>query len=537
MRKARAPSRPSRESPANFPLAILAVGLWAYHNSVTGAFVLDDIPQLVENPHIRHLWPLGDVLFGRLGERPLVNLSFALNYAFGGLDVRGYHVVNLAIHLVAALVLYGLVRRTLTTPRLQPRWGQAAPWLALTVALLWIVHPVQTNSVMYLIQRAESLMGLWYLLTLYSLVRGWGVAAIVSCALGMASKPVMVTAPLAAFLYDGVFLAGSARAAWQRRRPLYVGLAATWGLLAALVVNVSPHAEPSAGFALTGITPLAYARTQPGVILHYLRLAVWPHPLVLDYGWPLAATPQAVWPPTLALGALVFATAWTMVRAPTIGFWGAWCFLLLAPTSSVIPLKDLAFEHRMYVPLASLLVLLVLGGDALLRRGIADTRRRRLVACWLVTGVVATLGTVTIRRNRDYRSKGAMWRDIVAKRPANPRGHVGVGAALLEEGKLDAAAAAFSQTLRLYPDDAAAHYSLGTVLSDQGKSDEAMAQFTEALRLYPGYAKAHNNLGVALFRQGKLADAIAHYTEALRLMPDYAQAQRNLTEALANQTE
>ncbi len=160
------------------PLLVAVAGLLAYHNSFTNPFVFDDEPSIQENPTIHHLWPIWPALSpphsggATVEGRPVINLSVAINYALGGLDVRGYHVLNLTIHILAGLTLLGIVRRTLLKRRLRERFGAVANELALATALLWTVHPLQTESVTYVIQRAESIMGLFYLLTLYCFIRG-----------------------------------------------------------------------------------------------------------------------------------------------------------------------------------------------------------------------------------------------------------------------------------------------------------------------------------------------------------------------------
>jgi hypothetical protein len=159
------------------PLLVVAAGLLAYHNSFTGPFIYDDGPSIRENPTIHQLWPIWQALSPphsgaiTVEGRPLINLSFAINYALGGYHVWGYHALNLTIHILAGLTLLGIVRRTLLQPRLRERFGAAANGLALATAVLWTVHPLQTESVTYIVQRAESMMGLFYLLTLYCFIR------------------------------------------------------------------------------------------------------------------------------------------------------------------------------------------------------------------------------------------------------------------------------------------------------------------------------------------------------------------------------
>ena len=269
--------------------------------------------------------------------RPVPNLSLAVNYAIGGLNVEGYHVVNLAIHILAALALFGLVRRTLLLPALVERFGSASTGLALAVALVWALHPLQTESVTYIIQRAEALVGLFYLLTLYCLLRGatsartwvWYAATVGTCAMGMASKEVMVSAPLVAVLYDRLFISGSFKESLRRQWGWYLALAATWAILG-LLVYMSLGRGGTAGFNM-GMSVWEYARTQFGCIMHYLRLAFWPSPLVLDYGDGTASQAADIIPYAIGVGLLLAATAVALARRPKWGFLGVWFFAILRP--------------------------------------------------------------------------------------------------------------------------------------------------------------------------------------------------------------
>ncbi|MFH0983379.1 MAG: tetratricopeptide repeat protein [Planctomycetota bacterium] len=530
-----------------FPGLIVAAGIAVYLNSFSGVFVLDDARNIAENARIRHLWPPWEIPAG--AARPVVELSFAINYALGRLEVFGYHLVNLAVHLLAALTLYGVVRRTLLLNEELGRVGHVAPGLALSVALLWVVHPLLTQSVTYIVQRAEALMGFFYLLTLYCVIRGagssrawaWYGPAIIACALGMGSKEVMVTAPFMVLLYDRTFLARSLGLAFRRRGGLYLGLAATWGVLFAcgyVQAVLTPRPTPGAtvGFAFTGITPVEYLLTQPGVILHYLRLSLWPAGLCLDYGWPVARTLEAIVPPALLVGALFAGTLWALWRKPWVGLVGAWFFLILAPTSSFIPIRDPLFEHRMYLSLAAVVVLVVFGGHALLAR-ICDRRGwrapvRQGVAIGLVVAAAVTLGLTTVHRNRAYHSVPAMWSDVVAKRPGNPRGHGNLATACDETGRLEDAVTHYREELRLMPASHLAHYQLGNVLYKLGRYDEAVEHLAEGVRYDPLSAEKHFNLGNALVLQGKLDAGCVHLREAVRLRPSWAEAHASLADAL-----
>jgi protein O-mannosyl-transferase len=511
-------------------LALVAAALVAYHNTLQSPFIFDDEPHIVNPAAIRHLWPLSTVLSGTT--RPLVQLSLGLNYAVSGLGVWSYHVVNLVIHALAGIVLFLVVRLTLRRDGIPERFRRAAGGLALVSALIWVLHPLQTESVTYVIQRAESLGGLFYLLTLYCAIRGWEskgagrwyATAVACCALGLASKQIVVTAPIVVLIYDRLFLSRSFRRLWSERQGLYLGLLATWALLPPLFANGREDWQSSAGLNVEGITLLAYAATEPGVILHYLRLCLWPAPLVLDYGWPIATQLSAVVVPALVVAALIGVSIWLLSRGNRIGFLGVWFFLILAPTSSFIPVADLAFEHRLYLSLAAVAVLAALGGCEAMRRLTRGwpAGAGRTVTALAVVALVGTLAALTIRRNADYQSRVAIWSDTVAKRPANPRAHASLGLVLVGGGRADQGIAELYEALRLDPDYVTAHVGLGYALSMTGRPDEALAHLRSAVRLAPGNGESHYLLGVLLQRKGAIGEAYAQLSEARRYEPGRA---------------
>lgn len=532
-------------------LAIIVFGVLAYSNSFQGAFVFDDVG-IASNTAVQKLWPIWPSMFAPQNvSRPLIGLSLAINYAISGLNVWSYHALNLLIHLAAALALFGIVRRTLLSRALRERFGPHAFALALVVALIWTVHPLQTQSVTYIIQRGESLMGMFYFVTLYCAIRSldapdktrWYVAAIAACLAGMISKPVMVTAPLMVLVYDYLFAAGSLKETLRKRWPLYVGLATTWIALAATLI--AAPVSPNAGFEAKGIRPLEYFVSQFGVIVHYLRLSLWPQPLVLDYGWPRAKTVGDIIPYALILGALAAATVWALIRRKPIGFLGAWFFLILALTSSILPISDLAFEHRIYLPLASVVALVVIGGYALGKRWLArlaapkaaQMQLGRTLALVSVVAILAALTFVTLGRNVDYQNPIAMWRDVVRKRPENPRGYANLAKLLAERGSMEEALANFTKVCELRPTNAYAHNNLGAALTQVGKLTEGEAHLLEALRFDSAFADAHRNLGNNLAAQGRFDEAFAHLKRAIQLDPQSAEAYFEMGLALEKQSK
>jgi protein O-mannosyl-transferase len=492
--------------------------------------MFDDRPSIALNASLRHLsTAFFPPVNTTVGGRPILNLSLAANYAVGGLSVGGYHAANLAIHVLAGLALFGIVRRTLAG-----RGDRgAATTVAFAAALLWTLHPLQTESVTYIIQRAESLMGLFYLLTLYLFIRGaetpeprargWFALSIAACALGMATKEVMVSAPLIVLLYDRTFLGGGFLGAWRRRRPFYGALAATWLILAFLVI--AEHGRGGTAGAGSGVSPWSYALAQFPAIVHYLRLCLLPYPQVFDYGRSLDLPASHVAASALVVAFLLAATLWGLARGTALGFLGSFFFAVLAPSSSLVPVAtETMAEHRMYLPLAAVAVLVAIAVRRLLGRA-------ALPACLVLA---AALGALTWQRNQTYLSEEAIWRDTVARLPGNARAHNNLGYELSgRPGRLDEAAAQFEEAVRLDPAYADARTNLGNALDSLGRPREAIAQYEEALRLEPGLAEAHYNLGRVLQTlPGRLNDSIGQYREALRLEPDYAEAHFGLGSAL-----
>lgn len=527
------PSGPRSARAPGIGLAVVVLLLAtaaAYHNSLSGALVLDDQSNISENASIRKLWPLGAVLSppaaaGSSG-RPFANLTYALNYAVGGLEVRGYHVVNVAILALSALTLFGVIHRTLGLPMLRDRFGSHRVWLALAAAALWAVHPLTSAAVNYLSQRTEVLAGLFYLLTLYCFIRAaepagssvWNVLAAAACLLGMASKETMVTAPIMVLLYDRTFVGGSFAEAWRRRWRLHVALAATWLALAAFMAGAR-LATRGIGYDL-GVPWINYTLTECRALLLYLKLSFWPQPLVFDYGWAFVRTFEEALPAALALVALGLVLLWALWRRPALGFLGAWFFVLLAPSSSVVPLTEQPIaESRVYLALAAIPTLLVT--LVFVRAG------RRSLLVWFLVAVA--LAGLTIRRNEAYRTALNLWTDTVAKRPDNARAHNNLGAVLTREPAREREAAAhFTTAIRLRPDYADAHNNLGAAHLRLGQSAEAISHFESALRINPGFAEAHYNLGTLLADVGRRPEAIAHFEKALQLKPDSALVHNNL---------
>jgi tetratricopeptide (TPR) repeat protein len=534
-------TQPRQESPvwvvAVAGCILILAAFAAYHNSFSGPFIYDDVSAIKDNPTIKSLWPLTEVLSppsdsgATVNGRPLVNLSLAINYALGGLEVWGYHAFNLAIHILAGLTLFGLVRRTLLQASLRERFGDAACPSALAVAALWMLHPLQTESVTYVIQRAEAMVGLFYLLTLYGFARAvksptpgrWHVATVVAALLGMASKEVMVSAPLLVLLYDRTFVSGTFADAWRKHGRLYLGLAATWILLGFLVAH-SGGRGGTVGFGVGGITSWTYALTQCRAIVRYLALAVWPSPLIFDYGVGVDRHLADVFPQAVLIVLLVGGTLFALWRRPVWGFLGAWFLAILAPSSSFLPIAtETMAEHRMYLALAAVIALAVTVGVSLLGK------RSTILFFLLAAGA----GFLTARRNEDYRDELVIWTHAMEKYPANSRAHNNVGEILFRYERKPEAVERFREAVALLPNYVDALNNLGNVLNQLNQPAKAMPYLLRALKLKPDYSATYNNLGDASYLLGRDAEAVANFERAIQLKPDYADAHNNLGVVLA----
>jgi len=524
---------------------IIAACVCVYSNSFSDAFVLDDYKWIVDNVGIRRL----SATWAALSQtaRPVLITSLALNHWISGLNVWSYHAFNLAVHLGSAQVLMAVVRRTLQLPRLAATFGKDATVLATVIALLWVIHPLQTESVTYVIQRSESLMGLFYLLTLYFTIRGassarpgpWYLCSVVACALAIATKPIAVTAPLVVLIYDRLFLARSWHELFHPRWPLYTGLAASWIWLFWLLRSAPPAEwKDTAGSAQAGIPATVYVLTEPGVIIRYLRLSVWPWPLSLEYDWALPTSLWTVLPSLTILVGAVLITVVLTYRQVAASFLAVWFLVILFPTSSVIPISDVIAEHRMYLPLAAVIAALVFIGYGCYRRLV--TRRpsisgsARTIAVMLIVVTSCGLGYGTYRRNADYSTAVAVLSDAVKKHPANARAQINLAALLANDGRLDEAVLHLQTAIAIKPDAAEAYANLGVIEYRRNQIGSAIADYRKSLTLDPNAAATHDRLGAALVEAGDIQQAVSEGQRAIQLNPELSDAHYNLGLALAH---
>jgi tetratricopeptide (TPR) repeat protein len=545
---------PNRTSHSTVHFAIIALlGLLLYSNTFQVPFYLDDFDSIVKNPTIRGFSYFTDPtktespgfynIYHLFRMRPVGYFSFALNHKFHGLEVAGYHALNLAIHVLNSLLLYLLVTLTLRTPVMSgSKLGEYSSLIALFSGLLFLTHPVQTQAVTYITQRFASLATMFYLITMVSYIKSrlsikrsqrimLYALSLLSALLAMKTKEISFTLPLAAALYEFSFFRDTLR----RRLPYLIPL-----LLAMAVIPLeemrmqgsSWTAILQTGRTEAGISRWEYLFAQPRVMATYIRLLFLPVGQNLDYDYPLHGSfpdPGVVSSFLLLPAAFAFIIhLYLRSRVSEAGlrlaaFGGAFFFLTLSVESSIIPLDDLIFEHRVYLPSAGFITAFVVLSFTVAGRA----RQGRPLAAALVV-LTLVLSTASYARNTLWKEEVRLWEDVVKKSPGKARAHNNLGLSHAAEGDTEKAIRQYLTALRLDPEDETAHNSLGSAYISLGRTEEAMAEFRRALVLAPEYAEAHYNLGCAYMAQGRKENALMHFEAAVGLRPALAKAHNNL---------
>jgi len=507
-------------------LLICTVGILAYSNTFQSAFHFDDETSILQNPAIRHLNDL-QAIFYYAPSRFVTYLSFAVNYAADGVSVIGYHIVNLAIHLLAGLMVWLFARQMLRTPAIKESDNaNASSLVPLLAGLIFVAHPVQTQAVAYIAQRAASLATLFYLLSLYLYgearrtqvangsrwwVAGFYAAAFVAAIVGMFSKETALTLPFAVILYEMFFFRGGRKTIW-----VIIGLSATIFLLIPVFL---------AGRGLISLTiedavpATQYLLTQPRVWLTYLRLLILPINQNLDYDFALSRSLLDA--STLlsmgVLGLLAFFAGKLFRKKRLLSFCFFWFFLTLLPESSILPMPDVIYEHRLYLPMVGLSVLV-----ALLIYEFSKTWRSATLATLLV-GLIGILGLATRERNKVWSDNILLWTDVISKSPDKARGYNNRGKAFIDKNMLDAALLDLNHALVLAPSFGDAYNNRGNVYLLRGEYDKAIAEYQNALRvgisLGTKVDQVFYNLGTAYIGRRDFVKAIEYLNHAMSANP------------------
>lgn len=488
----------------------------AYWPAVRGPFVYDDIFEIEGNPAIRRLWPPWEAMRspGGFPARPLPYYSFALDFAVHGLTPLGWHLTNLAIHIGNGLLVGLVVFRVLVIARGRDPGATAvgrADLVAWGAATLWLVHPLASQPVAYVYQRIELLAATAILAALGCFLSGRSprmlVATVAISAAGMLCKETAAVIPPAVLLIDWLVVSWRPDRPWRSlgaalaaRPGLYTALSATLGVAAGLVwLQRGSYRE----LTTPVWSPLAYALAQPGVILHYLRLAVAPVGQCFDWGWPATRSITAALPGLAVLVGAVAAAGWCVPRRPLAAAAILLFLLLLAPSSSVVPVNDVCVEHRMYLPLAVVVAAAAVATAAAVQPAPFGLIVAALALATLLAGATSARATV-------YGSLLDLWTDTAVKAPHNQRALLWVGIALDEAGRHDDAFAAFGRTIAADPENPAcarAHAFRAALLGRRGDLTGAVAEARRAVELDPEDGLSWVNLARGLYELGELAAA------------------------------
>ena len=580
------PHRDFPDSPAKYEIWLLllfgVLVFLIYASTLTGPFIFDDKHNIQQNRYIRidRLSPGGiarAALESPAKHRPVANISFALNYYFHRYNPVGYHFVNILIHIINGTLLYLFAKITLATPALKADYDHLkAGWIPLFAALIWTLHPLQTQSVSYIVQRMNSLATLFYLLCLWFYAKyrlsertkrsSW---LLIGCAasgiLAVGSKEIAATLPFFIILYEWYFFQ-SVRPAWLKRKiPVIAGAVILFVMLSLFFLGLDPLDRITADFVHRNLTPAQRVLTEFRVVIFYLSLLIGPHPSRLNLDHEFMVSNSLMDPVTTlfslaAIAGAVGAAIYLARKTPLISFCILWFFGNLVIESSVLDL-EIIFEHRTYLPSMMLIFMLV---------SLAFKYIKYRQICIAVLCVLVAVGSFwTYQRNKVWGDAITLWQDCVAKSPNKARPYNNLGVALGHAGQSDAAIENYYNALKINPDYGNAHYNLGSALARKGSLKSGIAHLARAVELEPNSYEAHNNLGIALLIQGELQkavthfgialqnnandsrahnnlgialgrqhnlpEAIFHFQEALRLDPAYAEAHNNLADALRRQ--
>ena len=522
-------------------LALLVFGLLAYSTTFTTTFFFDDIPRIVKNEAIRNLHDLGTI-FGYCKERFLIYLTLAANYRLSRLEPMSYHIFNFFIHYVASIFLYLLFIELLKTPAMQKVESPLSKSLAAFLAAgIFLLHPLQTESVTYVIQRTESMAGMFYLATLYFYLRArlgktagetlrYGALTGLSAVCAAFSKETAVTLPAMLAIFEVFLFETSIRD--LLRNKIFLALLVPAALI--VLYKIGPllqrnfFYDPDITF-----TRKQYVLTQLSVLVTYLRLFFYPLGQNIDWDFPISDSlfvTQTIFSLLLlvVLFALSFVT-YRRFRLVTLGILGF--FLTLAPTSSIIPIKDVIFEHRMYLPVAFLAMgcvyLLFWAIDQLWR---ASTRAHLVALLILVVAITSSLTGLTYLRNQVWTSSISLWKDAVEKSPHKARPHNNYGWALylLEGSATPQAREEFEIANRLDPAWAIPWHNLALISFEEGDYRQAIDLDLKALEREPNYlravyqlAKSYRELGQLQLAQNYLQQLIKDSPPQAGLLPAY----------------
>jgi protein O-mannosyl-transferase len=513
---------------------IFCLGILVYSNTFLCSFHFDDLPSIVGNLSIRNIHHL-QAIWNFLPRRFILYLSIALNYHFNGLNVFGYHLFNLAVHLVSAVLVWWLTILTFSTPAMKgQRIASHAGIIALFAGLVFVAHPIQTQAVTYIVQRAASMAAMFYLASLCLYVKSrchcerseaiFYTGSFITAILAMFTKETAITLPLMILLYEYCFLEIN----WRRAAPF---------LLTIFIIPITMLLTETGAARLhqlqsePGISSIHYLLTQFRVMLTYVRLVFLPIHQNVDYDYPVFKSifELPVLTGLIFLMAIFYCAKRLFSKYRLVSFSIFWFFLTLLPESSLLPIKDVIYEHRLYLPMVGFSIFLVSSMYYVFveyRHSESEGRRisRYLIA---LTMIIACYSVLTYERNKVWKDEFTLWDDTIQKSPHKPRAYINRALARYDQGDLAQAMSDYNKAIETDPNYPDAYYNRGLEYYRQGELPQAFSDFNKVIEIDPGFADAYNNRGLVYFYQGSFSKAISDYSKAIAINPDYAGAYNN----------
>lgn len=479
----------------NYQLIPLALGLIVYAGTFQNSFHYDDLHSILVKPWIRGIDQIPNFITS-WGSRPLLLLTFNLNYTWSGFDVWSWHVVNIGNHLLNVFLLCKMLESM-----------KAGRLVILFSAIVFAVHPLNTEAVTYISSRSSLLATTFFLLGILAIKRPWLITV---CFLGgLMVKQIIFTLPLMAAIYHWYFVSKKSFKdfAFDTAPHVVISVIAT---IAAIAYHpgVLPRGQ-------TKYTWVQYAMTQPAIILfYYFQKMALPLGLSIDIDFPVVTSGALFAASGLFLYVGVTAAIFTLGRQlPVLGFGTAWWLITFLPTSSVIPLLDLVAEHHAYLPM--------IGFSMIASSGLAWLWRRAGKA---VVIYIAALCVLTILRNEDWRSEETIWRDASQKYPALIRPLNNYGEALDQQGRYDDALRLFEKAVSIEPNYIQALSNIGNIYGKKNELDKAAFYFRKALDINLSHPTANYNLALVYQRKGFPNVALNFYDEAIKSNPYFNEA-------------
>ncbi|MFC1624162.1 tetratricopeptide repeat protein [Candidatus Omnitrophota bacterium] len=526
-------------------IILSCLGFLIYSNTLHSSFHFDDNPSIVENFNLRDIKDI-KAIWDFWPPRFIGLFSFAFNYHLHGLNVFGYHLFNIIIHIISAILVFLFIKLTLSMPTIKDKKIASDPNIfAIFTALIFLAHPLQTQAVTYIVQRFTSLATLFYLasLVLYiksrlleketpssGLWRAYYSLSLITVVIAMFTKEIAITLPLVILLYEFYFLRREKESInWKRLIPFLVTiLIVPLVMLSAKLVNVYEMRVSTEEITL--ISPMQYLLTQFRVIITYLRLLFLPLNQNVDYAYPISTTLLNL--PTLAsllLLAIILISAIRLFnKHRLISFSIFWFFLVLLPESSVIPIKDVIFEHRLYLPMVGYSLFFVSLVYYLFKE-----KRARLILIML-TLLIASYSILTYERNKVWENDFTLWDDTACKSPNKARVYNNRGNAYQNKGNLRQALLDYNKAIRIDPEYIEAYNNRGNIYQNKGEVTQAISDYNKVIEIDPHYAEAYNNRGSAFLNKGDATKALLDFNKAIEIDPRYANAYNNRGNAHQN---